>query len=534
MTQGFTILPGKIRFRGGHPLVSILLSLGAFFALAPQTLHAQELQPVPANEPLKLLPVPLGDKQSLPDFPINLPTAMQLANARPLDIQIASERIQAAQAQLLRARALWLPTLAIGGDYYRHDGQIQDIRGKVFGTGKSSLLVGLGPSAVFALTDAIYSPLAARQVLRSREADRQAAINDTLLQTAEAYFNVQESRGDVASAMDTVKRSEDLFQKTSLLTPGLAPPAEATRVRAELARRRQDLEYAHEHWQVQSAELLRVLHMQAGLQVSPVEPPHLKIDLVNPEKTVEDLIPIALTLRPELASQQALVQASLARLKQEKMRPLIPSVLLRGNGTQPGGALSSGWFGGGINSFMGDFGMRNSMDLQVLWELESFGIGNIALKRERQAENQVATLEFFKTRDRVAAEVAQAAAQAQRSAKRLIEAEEGLRFALDTADKNYQGLSQTRRAGELLVLVYRPQEVLISIQALQQAYRDFYKAVAENNKAQFRLYRALGHPGQEVAGHSILLKGEIQDTSKQAPQDLLPAVHLERPQPLLP
>lgn len=496
-------------------------------------LHSQEPQALPRETPLQLLPVPKGDA-TLPDFPINLPTAMHLANARPLDIQIASERVLAAQAQLLRAKALWLPTLNLGTDYYRHDGQLQDIHGKVFGTNKSSFMVGLGPTAVFALSDAIYSPLAVRQVLKSREADKQAAINDTLLQVAESYFKVQEARGDVASAMDTVKRSEDLFQKTSHLSPGLAPPAEATRVRAELARRRQDLEYAFESWQVQSAELLRVLHLQSGLQVSPVEAPHLKIDLINPERTVEELISVGLTLRPELASQQALVQATIARVKQETMRPLIPSVLLRGTATQPGGTLSSGAFGGGINGFSGNYGMRNTMDLQVLWELESFGIGNIALKREKKADNQAAMLELYKVQDRVASEVTQAAAMAQRAARRVKEAEEGLRYALDTADKNYQGLSQTRRAGELLVLVYRPQEVLISIQALQQAYKDYYKAVADNNRAQFKLFRALGHPGQEVADHSIILRGEIKEPVREELPVLIPAVSLERAIPLKP
>ncbi|MFZ9793860.1 MAG: hypothetical protein ACO3F3_16135, partial [Gemmataceae bacterium] len=114
------------------------------------------------------------------------------------------------------------------------------------------------------------------------------------------------------------------------------------------------------------------------------------------------------------------------------------------------------------------------------------------------------------------------------------EAEEGLRYALDTADKNYQGLSQTKRAGELLVLVYRPQEVLISIQALQVAYKDYYKAVADNNRAQFKLYRALGHPGQQVTEHSVILRGEIKDTSKQEPATIVPAVHLERAIPIKP
>src|SRR5205823_1532744 len=99
-------------------------------------------------------------------LPINLPTALQLANVRPIDIALASERIQAAVAQLERAQVLWLPTVYLGTDYFRHDGQIQDVAGNVFGTSKSSFLVGAGPSAVFAVTDAVFGPLAERQVVQ--------------------------------------------------------------------------------------------------------------------------------------------------------------------------------------------------------------------------------------------------------------------------------------------------------------------------------------------------------------------------------
>src|SRR5260370_37836140 len=42
--------------------------------------------------------------------PINLPTALQLANARPLDIALASQRIQVAVAGLDRANDLWFST----------------------------------------------------------------------------------------------------------------------------------------------------------------------------------------------------------------------------------------------------------------------------------------------------------------------------------------------------------------------------------------------------------------------------------------
>ena len=52
--------------------------------------------------------------------------------------------------------------------------------------------------------------------------------------------------------------------------------------------------------------------------------------LISPGQEVDNLIPVGLTNRPELGASQAMVQATLVRLKQEKMRPLIPSLVLQG------------------------------------------------------------------------------------------------------------------------------------------------------------------------------------------------------------
>src|SRR5262249_32094921 len=144
-----------------------------------QEMRAHLLPPRPLTQPVPLTqPWPEGLDKPLP---INLPTALQLAGAQPLDIALAAQRINFAAAQLERAQTLWLPTRYLGGDYSRHDGQLQDVAGNIFGTSKSALMAGAGTSAVFAVTDAIFEPLAQRQVLRARQADLQTARNDSLL-----------------------------------------------------------------------------------------------------------------------------------------------------------------------------------------------------------------------------------------------------------------------------------------------------------------------------------------------------------------
>ncbi|HXG10405.1 MAG TPA: TolC family protein [Gemmataceae bacterium] len=461
---------------------------------------------MPAPQHPGAAPVPLRPPAPTPydrPLPINLPTALQLAGVRPLDIAAASERIRAAAAQLQAARVLWLPTIYLGTDYARHDGQIQRIEGDVFTTSRSSFMVGGGPSAVFALSEAIFAPLAARQVIRAREADWQAAANNSLLAVAEAYFNVQQARGELAGALDTARRAEELVRRAEQLAPGLAPPVEVVRARTELARRRQQVESARERWRTASAELGRVLRLDYGVLVEPLEPPHLQVTLLAPHQSVDDLIAIGLVNRPELAAQQALVQATLLRLRQEKLRPLVPSVLLRGNATNPAGTLAAGLFGGGINDNLSNFNGRSDFDIQVLWELQNLGIGNRARVEERRAEQRLALIELFRIQDRVAADVAQAHAQLAAAAARLGEAESGLRDAVDSMNKNFEGLGQTRRAGELLLLVIRPQEAVAALGQLAQAYNDYYGAVGDYNRAQFRLYRALGQPAQFVTHSNV-------------------------------
>lgn len=433
-------------------------------------------------------------------LPINLPTALKLVNARALDVAIASQRITQADAQLDQAKYAWLPTITLGADYLRHDGRFQDVAGGIVNPSRTSFMAGAGVNAIFTPADAIFAPLAARQVVRARVADLDAAANNSILAIAEAYFNVQQARGELAGAQVALAHAEELVRRTEKLAVGLAPPVEAIRARTELARRKQAIYSIQERWQVASADLIRVLRLDSSAVIEPVEPPHLRVPLIPLDQTIDTLIPVGLRNRPELASQQALIEATLQRLRQERIRPLIPSLVLRGTGANSPGLLSVGVFGGG-NDAMSKYGLRGDVEVQVVWEFQNLLFGNSAKIHGRQAENQIAILEMFRLQDRIAAEVAQAYAQAQSAARRLGDAETGLQDATESVAKNFQALKQTRMAGDLMILVARPQEVIASIQTLTQANADYYCAVGDFNRAQFRLYRALGHPAQAITGY---------------------------------
>ncbi|MGD0045321.1 MAG: hypothetical protein ABSE84_33825, partial [Isosphaeraceae bacterium] len=86
----------------------------------PPTSSASTLAPPSGDPSLRLKPAPLEPTDLR--FPINLATALRLSDARPLIVAAAQASVWVAEAQLTRAKVLWVPTLVFGADYIRHDG----------------------------------------------------------------------------------------------------------------------------------------------------------------------------------------------------------------------------------------------------------------------------------------------------------------------------------------------------------------------------------------------------------------------------
>ena len=250
---------------------------------------------------------------------------------------------------------------------------------------------------------------------------------------------------------------------------------------------------------VASAGLAEVLLLDPETLLEPVEPPFGQVTLIPADQTAAELVPIAINNRPEIASQRELLAAANQRLKQEKKRPFLPSLYVISNTTTTG-LLAAGNLSGGPNAGLGANAPAANFEVAAVWQLQNAGIGNIGRIRQRRAEQNLASIEVTRILFRVRAEVTQALARLQTARARVPQTEEGLRQAIESADKNFIGLRQTTRpAGELLRLVIRPQEVVAALIALNLAFEQYSAAVNEYNAAQFDLYRALGQPGP--AGH---------------------------------
>jgi outer membrane protein TolC len=446
------------------------------------------------------LPVSQPEPTDKP-LPINLPSALQLAEASPLVIAAAQASLEAAVAAWDRAKVQWLPSFYAGAGYYRHDGATQGQSGNFYVNTKNQYLEGGGFKSIVSGTDAIFAPLAAKQIVRARTADVQAARNEALLAVAQAYFNVQRARGRLAGAQDIVDKGIALRDKVKDLKLGLVAPIDVNRARALLADFEQIIAEDREAWRVASADLAQVLRLDPAALVAPLEPPHLQVTLIPLQTPVDSLIPIGLTNRPELASQQALVQAALVRIRQEKMRPLIPSLILDGNpgAVGPGDYFMGGLFSSDVNGTHNPTLGRDDISAGIVWGVENLGFGNRASVRGRQAERQQMLVELFRIQDQVAGDVARAHAQLVSAAKRISLAETELSEAQSAYAGSIRDLGEVVQVGDAKVQLERTLDVITSLQSLAKAYDNYFASANDYNIAQFRLYRALGYPADVLS-----------------------------------
>jgi hypothetical protein len=70
--------------------------------------------------------------------------------------------------------------------------------------------------------------------------------------------------------------------------------------------------------------------------------------------------------------------------------------------------------------------------------------------------------------------------------------------------------------GDVLVLIYQPHEVTYALRLLKVSFDEYFTTVADYNRAEFELFRALGYPAQEIT--CLRPPGDIQpvDTSRPA------------------
>jgi outer membrane protein TolC len=447
-------------------------------------------------------PQPPMDLSSISaEYPIDLVTALRLADADNLTIAMAREQIQQAYAEYGTAGALWLPSIRAGTSWNRHIGPLQATDGSIQQVNRDSLWAGMGAFPIgsgtvpipglfanFNIADAIFQPLAVQQRWGAREQAASAVRNNTLLDVSVAYLELLRSTQDMAIVQDVRDKVAELARLTeAYVKSGQGLQADADRMRVELGLRDIELRRSKEAYISASARLTQLLRLEPCVRLEPIEPHVVQLCLIPKECQCADLVAQALTNRPELRQNRYLVGEVLQLLRREKYAPLVPSVIL---------GASYGGFGGGQGANINGFSDRVDLDAVAFWELRNLGFGQAAARNTAASRLRQAQIQELASLDLVAREVTEAHAQVQIREQQIETARNLLTFAADSYDHNLVRIRQ----GQGL-----PIEVLQSTQALLQARREYLRSMTDYNSAQFTLQRALGWPvgGPELAqgGH---------------------------------
>jgi outer membrane protein TolC len=440
-----------------------------------------------------------------------------MVNAANPTIAIARERVEAAYARLRGAQALWLPDLWVGGNpdnysflpmFYHHDGNIQNAAGAVFPVTKDNFAFPVGTSLNLKVGDAVFGTRIARNLAEAEGARSRVVVNDVQLDVALTYLELLRSYGALAVNAETLNKSQQMQNSaTSAERAGLGKTtADANRARTEVGLRRQEKLELEGQAAAVSARLAQLLLLDPTADLVPTDKNVLPIELVAATEPLDELVATGLMNRPELAESRSLVAAGLARWRQARTAPLLPtlSVAYYGADFAGGSDRSTGSTG------LSNWGGRDDFFAQAGWELRNLGFGDLARSREARANYNVARFHVSEVQAQVAAEVVAAAKLVSARRRALAVAQETVR----QAEEMWTRLSKAAFGIGGPARQYDPIEPLIAVQQLQEARVRYLNAVIDYDRYQFRLYWALGQPPECALP---------QATPQSAPVPVLPA-----------
>jgi outer membrane protein TolC len=426
-----------------------------------------------------------------PASTIDLGIALRLAGVDNPTINLAREQVREALANQLAADSLLLPTVNVGGNFDLHNGPVQASNGFIRDVDRRSAYAGFGARTLAAETigfpgirlfahlgDAVYEPLAARQRVQSRQSDAAAVQNAVLLDVTTAYLSLVGAEAQQSILREGQTRLQEVSRVTDIYAKaGEGRQGEAQRVAANVANLNRTLAFAAENIAVASARLNRLLSLEGTSRLQSPGGPIEAVRLIPEDTDLEVLVAAAVRSRPELLARSAAVQEAQIRVRQEQVRPWVPTLSV---------GYSAGVFGGGGSQATTDFSPffgRSDFDVIAVWNLQNLWVGNRARTAQADAVVGQAIAELRVMNNQVRREVSEALAAARAAAKQM----EAARRSLRPAEEGFRQEIDRVHQGQ-----GRPIELLDSFRQYLEARQEMIRTTVAYDIAQFRLYVAVG------------------------------------------
>ena len=401
---------------------------------------------------------------------------LRLAGAQNLDVQIARQRLAEAKANHQSTVWQFFPWISPGVGYRRHDDLIQDVAGNVIEVHKESYAVGPTIAAQVDIGDAVYKNLAARQLVKAADYGLESQRLDSVLAAAQGYFDITKAVALSGVIRESLRISQDYQQQLhEAVAVGIAFKGDELRVQVQTERYQLALRQSLEQERLSAARLAQILRLDPAVALTPRQAELAPLTLIQTNTALDSLVTQALRSRAEVLQNKALAAAAQDAKNGALYGPLIPAV---------GAQAFFGGLGGGKDNGPSTFGSSEDYILGLSWRIGPGGLFDVGRTRAAQARLQITKLSNDKVVDEITRQVVDGFTRAQSLADQLLTA----RTNLATASETLRLTRERKQFGVAAVL-----EDIQAQQDLTRARADYLNLIADYNKAQYGLDRAVGH-----------------------------------------
>jgi outer membrane protein TolC len=255
---------------------------------------------------------------------------------------------------------------------------------------------------------------------------------------------------------------------------GIAFAGDAYRVETQLESNRLAERQAQEAQRIAAARLAQLLHLDPAIEIIPAESSPAPVRIVPSNSHLNSLVEQAFTLRPELQMSSAQRQAARHSRDGAKYGPLVPSISAQ---------YSYGGLAGGRGSEIANFDESSDYGIGLSWRIGPGGLFDRGRVEATESHLRTTELEGEKLRDEIIRQVVESHTRVRSLADQMTMAKAAL-----AAGQKTLALSRERKEFGVGVVA----ETIQAEQELTRARRDYLGAVAEFNKAQYSLQRAVG------------------------------------------
>ena len=244
---------------------------------------------------------------------IDLASVVRLALAQNIDLKRARENVEAARGRYEGSVEAVFPVFAPAIAWQHVDGSNQAANGALVHANFANLLPALTLQWIVNPGRVYYDVVASKRRMEASADQERAQRLETLRRAVDGYYDLLLVQAEVAAAQQAVAEAEEAQRLTAARAhAGTALAADEARALAFLAGRRQDLLIAVNRFYGASLAITATLDLDPVVTLSPLPHEVAQLTLVRDDVSIDELLHLAVTHRPDLESARALLEAAKA------------------------------------------------------------------------------------------------------------------------------------------------------------------------------------------------------------------------------